>query len=94
VTKEHFKALILESASEMGKEIFFDLDELSLYAVQRAAHLSTITNEPGFDEAVRAERDAVALKAGISATNAADAADQRIIGVIHGALRIGALALI
>lgn len=94
MTKEQFKSMVQDALVETGKEISGDLDDVSLYALQRTAHLSTLTNDPGFDLAVQAERDSIALKAGISVTNNADLADQRIIGVIHGAIRIGALALV
>lgn len=67
---------------------------VAAYAAQRAAHLATIFGEPGFDEAVKAEIQNVALEAGIAAVDSADAADARIVGIITGALKVGVAALV
>lgn len=61
-------------------------DELVRYMAERAAHLTTLAGQPGFHRAVVAERNAVALKAGLDATLQAEAADARIVGVITGIL--------
>ena len=92
-TKEEFKALFEEALAETKADLRVDLEELSAYASQRLEHLATLVGQPGYDQAVRAERDAVLLRAGIRATREADAADQRLIGILQGAMRIGAAAL-
>jgi len=82
-----------DAAREMGRDLTAGLAEVQEYAAQRTLYLSTIVGEPGYELALRAERDAVALRAGIVSVTYADAADQRMIGVIGGALAIGARAL-
>jgi hypothetical protein len=74
---------------ETGAMLHKSSADVAVYAAQRAAHLATIVGQAGFDEAVVAERDAVILFAGLSAVRNADAADERIVGLIHGALAIG-----
>lgn len=91
--KSEFTVLLTSAIKETGAQLKTSASELALYASERAAYLAGIANEPGFELAVKAERDAVALKAGISAVNEARAVDQRIVGIIHGALMIGARAL-
>ncbi len=90
---EDFKALLKDAFDEAGKELRIDLNALALYAQERAAHLATLAGQPGFELALRAERDNVTLRAGIAAVEQADATDQRIVGLIHGALGIAAKAL-
>jgi len=60
--------------------------DVALYTTQRAAHLSTLVGQPGYEEAVAAERDAVLLYAGVAAVREADAADMRLVGIIEGVL--------
>lgn len=67
--------------------------ELAEYAAERAAHLSAIVNEPGFPEAVRAERDNVALKAGILAAEVGDEVNQGLLAALAGGLGFAARAI-
>jgi hypothetical protein len=62
-------------------------DEVAEYARQRARHLAGILEreEPGFAQALVAERDNVALKAGIVV---ADASDNLARGAIAGILAV------
>jgi hypothetical protein len=85
--------LLKVTASEMGTELTSELDAVTAYAAERATHLSTIVGQPGFMEAVRAEADSVALRAGISTVSTADSADARLAGIIQGVLGLGARAL-
>lgn len=77
------------SLRETGGSLKRTSAEVATYTAQRAAHLATIVGQAGHAEAVIAERDAVCLFAGIAATREADAADQRVVGLIHGALALG-----
>lgn len=81
-----FEEMLKESLTSIGKEAEFNAKEVAQYAIQRAEHLSTIVGETGFEEALLAERDNVALKAGIYATRTADLADHRLLGAIQGTL--------
>lgn len=65
-------------------------DKLAAYAAERSAQLAKFVGVPGFQEAVRVERDNVALEAGILAVQGADQADARLVGVIQGALTFAA----
>lgn len=85
--------LMEDAACELGWELPNNLHEVTLYAAERTAFLSTLVGQPGFGEATRAERDSVALKAGIKVVAAADAMDARVVGIIQGVLVLGAKAL-
>ncbi len=69
-------------------------ETLAAYMASRTLHLSTIVNEPGFDQAVIAERNNVALKIGMAVAAEASAVDNQILGMIGGALRIAAVAMV
>lgn len=86
--------LIRSNAKELGADLKADVTSMSMYAAQRATHLSTLVGQPGFEEAVIAERDSVALRAGISAVRAADRMDQRILAILQTVLTVGAKALL
>ena len=86
-------ALLKSAADELGDLGLENLDDARAYAAERARHLASIVSEPGFDEAVIAERDAVLLRLGISAVDTADGIDQRVIATVHTVLRIAAKAL-
>lgn len=85
--------LLEESAKELGLEIKGGAQALAVYAAERTSYLSLLVGQPGFEQAVVAERANVALRAGIAAIDTADAAQSRFLGVIQGALSIGAKAL-
>lgn len=85
--------LLKNSAEELGLEIKGGAKALAAYAAERTSYLSLLVGQPGFEQAVVAERANVALRAGILAIDTADAAQSRFIGVIQGALSIGAKAL-
>ena len=85
--------LFASFSAEMGAELRFNSTEVADYAAQRAAFLSTLVGQPGYQEAVIAERDNVALKMGTSAVSTATAADARLLGIVQGVLGLGARAL-
>lgn len=69
------------------------IDALREYAAKRTLHLASIVDQPGYEYAVRIEVQNVAMKAAQLAVNTADGFDRTLIGVVTGALRIGAAAL-
>jgi len=81
-------------AEQTGRSLGNDAKVIGAYAAQRAAVLATLVDQPGFEDAVLAERDNVVIKAGIAATKRGDAIDQRLIGIIQGTLRTAAVMLI
>ena len=87
-------AELLEStAQRLGTDLQEDVLAIREYASERMLHLSTCVDQPGYDQALIAERDSVALFAGISAVHVADAADRELLGIVAGALAIGARTL-
>lgn len=90
---QEFIDLLKNNAVEAGRELTSDLNDVKDYAAARMQHLSTIISEPGFREALVAERDNVALKAAGRAIDRADAFDARLLSITEGALAIGSRAL-
>lgn len=91
--KRNMRHLLRDALNETGLELSTSFDEVAAYSIERAAHLATITNDHGFDKALRAERNNVCMMAGLNVADSANALDQRIIGIIQGALAIAARAL-
>lgn len=90
---QEFVDLLKTNAVEAGKNLADDLNAVREYAAARMAHLSTIAAEPGFRQALIAERDSLALMAAGRAIDEGDAFDARLIGIVEGALAIGSKAL-
>ncbi len=86
---DQFTAALDTALRETGLQLEKSAHEVAVYAALRSVQLTKAVGQKGFQEAVVAERDAVALYAGIQAVNNADAADARILGLIHGALAMG-----
>lgn len=91
--QKDIKEILEDAVVETGVELKTTPQELAKYILQRASHLASIAGEVGYSLAMRAERDNVALKAGIAITKIADAADARIIGIIQASLKIASSAL-
>lgn len=83
---DQFSAALDTALKETGLQLQKSAHEVATYAALRSVHLAGAVGQKGFQEAVVAERDAVALYAGIQAVKNADAADNRVLGLIHGAL--------
>lgn len=83
-----FEALLEQEAKRANVKLKETPRELALYMTERAVHLSRIAGEPGIEEAIIAERDSIALAAGLKFTDLTRAGDQYLIGVIQGALTI------
>ncbi len=90
---KEFAAMIDDAVTDTGVELKQAKDDLAAYMAERAAHLSSIAGEPGFEQAVTAERNNIALRAGLAVHDQARAADQRLVGMIAGAIRVAAFAL-
>ncbi len=89
MTANEFKAFLLQALKDQGLEFRDQGRALQTFAAQRAAHLAALVGQPGFEQAVRAEADSVALEAAKHAVRAGDATDARIAGIIQGVLSIG-----
>lgn len=90
---DQFMDLLTSAAEETGTDLTESLDSVRTVVAEQMAKLSLVVGEPGYDRAVKAARDNVALAAGLAAVEDADAADGRIIGIIQGALFFGAKTL-
>lgn len=88
--EEQLKNLLQAALDETGADLEAATSELALFAAERTAYLATLVGLQGYERAVIAERDRVALRAGIAAVDQADAAAQRALGIIQGALFLGA----
>lgn len=87
----NFEDTLSEILEQTGKSLSVDITAVAAYAAVRSAFLSTLVGQPGFADAVLAERDNVLLKAGIKATRSSDQFDQRLVGAIQAALRTTAV---
>lgn len=85
---------LLEGAAErLGRDLQNSGTDVRNYIAERMLHLSSIVGQAGYDEALIAERDNVALFVGLEVVDAADAADRELLGLIGGGLAIGARAI-
>jgi len=85
--------IIIDNAAAVGVSLGAAASELAEYAAHRADALSLAVGEPGFDQALEAERDNVALKAAAGAVEQADQVDSRVLATIARSLRIAAVGL-
>jgi hypothetical protein len=81
---------IEDAAARLGIMLQGDLAEIREYFAARTLHLSTLAGQPGYMEAVIAERDALALKLGLVSVNQADGADRELLGTIAGVMAVAA----
>lgn len=88
-----FVVLFEDAIAETGVSLRAGVVELAAFAAERSAYLATLVDDPGFNMALRAERDAVVLHAGITAVQQADQADERFVGLIQGGLALAARLL-
>lgn len=86
-------AVLENRASALGKVISAQTDEVRAYTAERMTHLAGLLGQPGYQLTLIAERDNVALKSGLSAVSAADAADGELIGLVAGFLGAAARAV-
>ena len=92
--RDEFLALLTDAATDIGADLQANKEEVAAFMAERSTHLSTIAHEPGFGRAVQREAVSVAMMAGLEVSDTARGLDQRWFGIIGGALRIAAIALI
>lgn len=90
---DEFVDLLRRHGKEVGEDLVSDLNAVAEYAAQRVDHLSRCASEPGFREALIAERDNVAMRAALRTVARADDLDARILAITETALQIGARVL-
>jgi hypothetical protein len=94
LTRDDVKGMLQLALRETGGDMARAPAEVAAYAAERAAHLATAAGQPGFAEAVVAERDNVVLYAAVHAAHAADRLDARLRGVVQVVLTTWARALV
>ena len=82
--------IVINALRDQGRELRTASAELADFAAERAAHLETFVGQPGFEEAVQAEADRIALRAAGEAVKQADEADTRLVSIIASALKLAA----
>lgn len=85
-----FVDLLVEELEAQGERLAASLDDARLIASEELAALALAVGEPGYQRAVIASRDNVILRLGLKAVAEARDTDQRMIGIIQGALFFGA----
>lgn len=88
-----FEVLLSSLLEGTGQSLEQSGREVAAYAATRTAILATLVGQVGYEQAVIAERDAVALFAGLQVVSNADGLRDRILGAIQGALFMAAGAL-
>lgn len=88
-----FLVMLRAEAAAAGVSLADDLEGVAAYAAGRADHLSALVGDPGFGEAVIAERDSIAMKAALGSVASADDVDGRVLAVIRGGIQMAARAL-
>lgn len=85
--------LLRDQAEGFGGELVDAADNATEFAAEQLMLLSQAYSEPGFDQAVVAARDAVAMNAGLEAVAVGDQADARFQEMMTGVMSIGARLL-
>lgn len=74
------------AARRLEIELKTDSEELRQMGAQLIIDLGMAVGEPGYEEAVLAARDTIALQVGLDAASAGDLADAEVRGIIFGFL--------
>lgn len=91
---DEFRKLLDDELESAGRDLEETSDAFAQYLSERADHLALASAEPGFAYAVNAEAKAAAIRAGINVSETASSWDSRMLGLLAGALRIAAIALV
>jgi len=91
-TRQEFRDLFDQSVERLETNLQISTDDLAAIAAEESDRLARIleNNEPGFEQALIAARDNVALRAGLAVGAFASGLDREWLGLIAGALRFAA----
>lgn len=78
--------MLSEALSQTGVELSASTDAIAQLTALRAAELAVLVGQPGYDQAVIATRDEIALASGLALVGDADAATGRVLSLIQGGL--------
>lgn len=82
----NLRETITDAARRLGVELHGSADKFHELGATLILNLELAFGEPGYDEALLAARDILALEAGINAVDMGDAAAAELKGVIFGFL--------
>lgn len=77
---------IAEALVSTGVEFTASAGAIAQLTTLRAAELVVLVGLPGYDQAVIAARDEIALAAGLAAVDSADRAASSVLSIIQGGL--------
>lgn len=83
---DQLKNLLADALDATGADLEASGQAIAHLTATRAAELSVLVGLAGYDQAVVAARDEVALAAGLAAVDNADAATARVLSLIQGGL--------
>lgn len=84
--KDELKNLLSDALEETGADLTASGQAIAQLTATRAAELSVLVGLAGYEQAVVAARDEVALAAGLATVDNADAATGRVLSLIQGGL--------
>lgn len=88
---KQLEQMLKDYARELSQELEFE--GVEAYAQERIAHLASIRTQPGYSLAVGAEAINVLAKTSLTAVDAADATDAKLLAFLRGALAMAVEAL-
>lgn len=91
--KEQIMNLLRDESIAARDDLMAASEKVAEYAAEQAEQLAEIIGEEGFELAVIAARDNVLMQAGVNLVAQADASDARFVGLLQGAISLGARAL-
>jgi len=91
--RDDIQTLLSDFLKETGASFKDGSDNVAKYAAGRVLHLRNIVGQPGFLLAVRAERDSVMVFAGVRAVADAAHTEERLRGLLQGALMLAVRVL-
>lgn len=85
--------LLETAAKDLGATTLSNLEEARSEAQIKALTLAGLVGQPGYEEALVAARDILAMKLGLTAVATADSADAKVLSLLEGLLALAARAM-
>lgn len=83
---DQLKQLLADALSQTGADLTASGQAIAQLTTIRASELSVLVGQPGYEQAVVAARDEIALAAGLAAVSNVDAATSRVLSIVQGGL--------
>ena len=78
--------ILKQALEDAGAELQASAQAVAHLTAVRAGELSVLVGQPGYDQAVIAARDEIALAAGLPVVENPDQATSRVISIVQGGL--------